>query len=418
MKIIPVIFIILSIFIFSVLPQAVQEENIDPDLLSDLMSAADDTVRMIRDNLPLPGTDTDYISVSALKYNNAPSRLGILFGYMLTTRILESSIQGIAVVPEYSINQFVQQNTVSEPVNISYKLEGNIFRVSEKIYIGIHFIKLSDNTVLAASEKVLPLYPEILSLLSMNDTAPDAGGDIYEPNNDPSFATILKPGETITGLTLSSDDSDWFLVDLSDFSVENDFNSIVIETQSSLDTSMELYGPDDPYLFLIENDDGGIDSNASITLVVEQPGIYYIKVKGYYSDTTGSYTLASRFEQVTMDESEPNNYMEEAVLIENFDSELIKSFNPSGDEDWFYFNVETMGLEQGDWVIIETLGRLDTLLSVYDETGYELLYDDDSGSDSNARVELYINDYNNYYIKVSPYDYGTVGEYRLKIYVE
>ncbi len=422
MKKIIVSIIISGLFIFSVLPQAVEDMDIESDLLSDLMAVADDTVAVIKDNLPSSQGETQYISITAIKYNNSPSQLGVLFGYMLTTRIVNSDIPGIAIIPEYNSSPFVPFSAAAaeEPINISYKVFGNIFRVGDKIYLGIQLFKESNNTVLAASEKVLPLYPEILSLLSIsNDIATGSGGDMYEPNDDPSFASVLIPGETISGLTISpEEDYDWFQMDLSGVLMDDNFNSVVVETQSTMDTYIEVYGPNDPYYYITDNDDSGMDSNARVTVLIDQPGIYYFKVKAYYSDTTGNYSLVSSFQQIVVDEGEPNNYQAEAELLTEFGGDLVKSFSPSGDEDWYFFNAETMDLGPGSFVIIETLGSLDTLLSIYDESGYEIMNDDDSGTDSNARVDLYINDYNSYYIKVSPYDYGTVGEYRLRIYVD
>ncbi len=420
MKKIIVSIIIFGIFIFSVLPQAVEEMDVGPELLEDLMAIADDTVSVIKNNLPSSGSETQYISISAIKYNNSPSQLGILFGYMLTTRIINSDISGISIIPEYNISSPFAANSAEEAVRISYKVIGNLFLVGDQIYLGIQLIKVSNNTVIAASEKVMPLYPEILGLLSISDsTTSGAGGDMYEPNDNPDFASVLIPGETINGLTISpEEDYDWFQMDLSGMTPGDDANSIVIETQSSLDTYIEVYGPNDPYYFIIDNDDGGMDSNARVTVMIEQPGIYYIKVKGYYSDTLGGYNLVTSLRRLVIDEGEPNNNQSEAELLSDFQEDLVKSFSPSGDEDWYYFNAESMGLGPGSWVIIETISDFDTLLSVYDESGYELMSDDDSGLDSNAKIELYISDNSSYYIKVSPYDYGAVGDYRLHIYIE
>ena len=412
--------LIFGIFIFSVLPQAVEEMDVGPGLLEDLMAIADDTVSVIKNNLHSAGGEKQYISISAIKYNNSPSQLGILFGYMLTTRIINSDIPGISIVPEFNISSPFAASSTEEAVSISYKVIGNLFRVGGRIYLGIQLIKASNNTVIAASEKVMPFYPEMPGLLSISDsTTGGAGGDMYEPNDDPAFASVLIPGETINGLTISpEEDCDWFQMDLSGMTPGDDANSIVIETQSSLDTYIEVYGPNDPYYFIIDNDDGGVDSNARVTVMIDQPGIYYVKVKGYYSDVSGSYNLVTSLQQLVIDEGEPNNNQSEAELIIDFQEDLVKSFNPSGDEDWYYFSAESMELGPGSWVIIETISSLDTLLSVYDESGYEIMSDDDSGMDSNAQIELYISDYSSYYIKVSPYDYGAVGEYRLSIYIE
>jgi subtilisin family serine protease len=76
----------------------------------------------------------------------------------------------------------------------------------------------------------------------------------------------------------------------------------------------------------------------------------------------------------------------------------------SGTGDFDFYRVD---LVAGELLIAETstsVGGLDTTISVYDSTGWEVAYDDDSGSDGNeSRVEFTAPEDGAYYVAVSGY---------------
>ena len=69
--------------------------------------------------------------------------------------------------------------------------------------------------------------------------------------------------------------------------------SYTISTHSSLDTYCQLYSSSDTNNSVANDDDDGIGQNCSITYSVTA-GYYYIRVRGYYSSSTGNFTLNIR----------------------------------------------------------------------------------------------------------------------------
>ncbi len=63
-----------------------------------------------------------------------------------------------------------------------------------------------------------------------------------------------------------------------------------IQTQGSTDVVMQLYGPDSTTRLIAEDDDGGSGRNSLIEAEL-QPGKYYVQVKHYWPEATGSYRI-------------------------------------------------------------------------------------------------------------------------------
>ncbi len=80
---------------------------------------------------------------------------------------------------------------------------------------------------------------------------------------------------------------------LFEFMVETE-GSYTIETKGetgSVDTVMSLFGPDSKTTFIQENDDLGPGNFNSRIISTLTPGTYYVKVKLYYDNQVGEYTI-------------------------------------------------------------------------------------------------------------------------------
>ena len=71
------------------------------------------------------------------------------------------------------------------------------------------------------------------------------------------------------------------------------FGVHTVETQGPSDVLMEMFGPDDDTIFVAEDDDSGPGLNARITRWL-WPGVYFLKVRHYWSTRTGKYWISVR----------------------------------------------------------------------------------------------------------------------------
>ena len=83
-----------------------------------------------------------------------------------------------------------------------------------------------------------------------------------------------------------------------------------------------------------------------------------------------------------------------------------------GDADYFSFRVE-----RGVRYVIETTSDFstDTFITLLDESGYEIEFDDDGGTDGGSRIEWTAPDTDTYYVAVMGYDSSGTGTYELSL---
>ncbi|MDD2599078.1 MAG: pre-peptidase C-terminal domain-containing protein [Kiritimatiellae bacterium] len=118
--------------------------------------------------------------------------------------------------------------------------------------------------------------------------APDPEGDIYEPNNTASTASLLRKGETQVHSIHVPGDQDWLK-----FTVIGT-QDVTIETGgSSGDTVIYLYGPNSAMTLIESDDDGGDEGQFSKIERSLSSGTYYVKVEEYNNhDTISSYSIS------------------------------------------------------------------------------------------------------------------------------
>ncbi|MDR0377714.1 MAG: PPC domain-containing protein [Spirochaetaceae bacterium] len=230
-------------------------------------------------------------------------------------------------------------------------------------------------------------------------------GDAYEPNDIASGAYPLSPGRF--NMNFTSGDEDWFSFRLTSQA------TIRVSTEGSLDTRLNLYGPNSSSEEISSDDDGGDDLNARISVYLREPGLYYIHAYPYDEETTGSYVLVLEMVNPTADSQEPNNRRDQARTVSLSRLPLALSLFPDDDADWFKIDLSGFQYRTGEVINLYTSGDLDTYLELYQ--GDILIQKDDDGADdnsSNARIvflpERGVSDY---YIKIRGYDNSVTGEY-------
>jgi len=169
-----------------------------------------------------------------------------------------------------------------------------------------------------------------------------------------------------------------------------------IYSSGSLDTKGYIY-EDNGTTELLSDDDTGDGTNFSISFTPTRSAQYKLKVEGY-NGATGSYTL---------------NYRKSSGSARPIELQITRSLqntsnsiNQSNDENWYSFRAET-----GKTYIFYTEGSLDTKGYVFDGNN-QLLEDDDSGDDTNFRLEFAPTRNGDYRLKVTGYNTNT-GSYSL-----
>jgi len=157
---------------------------------------------------------------------------------------------------------------------------------------------------------------------------------------------------------------------------------------------------------IVEDDDGGNNKNFSFSTVLSV-GIYYLYIKDFYEDRTGSYTmLVSKYGQ--------DDFGNDYSSAENFKlgEEKDGCINYAGDIDVFKFSVDKEGI-----VILTTEGNTDTLGILTDEKGNEISKDDDTGLLKNFSITKHLTS-GIYYLSIQNANPKLIGDYKLKIQLQ
>ena len=286
-------------------------------------------------------------------------------------------------------------------------LSGQIFPVGSSLQV---FFSLTDaaGNIITGKELRIPVSDSIKDMLNPSRTA-TAAGDYYEPD---SFASpiAVQPGETVEDRTLSPEgDRDWFSFTLP----ENAEPAVLtVATESSMDTYIEVYSPDDPNYAIIENDDAD-DEDARIFADIQPGETLIVLVRGYGDDVSGEYRLVSNIEEFEQDNMEPNNRMEVSTVLSLSPIPLSAKIYPSGDVDWYSITIP-QGTGEGQFLDVLAGGNLDSYMDLYSADGELLLSDDDGSGDIQARI-FYgpVAAGETYFIQLKEYEDSGIGEYTI-----
>ncbi len=169
-----------------------------------------------------------------------------------------------------------------------------------------------------------------------------------------------------------------------------------IYSSGDIDTKAYIY-EDNGSTELLNDDDGGDDTNFSISFTPTRSANYKLKVEGY-NGATGSYTL---------------NYRKSSNSANPIDLQITRSLQDredsidhTNDENWYSFRAET-----GKTYVFYTEGSLDTQAYIF-EGNNQLMENDDDGDETNFRLEFVPSSNGNYRLKVIGYGSNT-GSYTL-----
>ncbi|MDR1178603.1 MAG: PPC domain-containing protein, partial [Spirochaetaceae bacterium] len=279
-----------------------------------------------------------------------------------------------------------------------YRIGGEIVAIDQTIRIYTRLVDTEDAAILAAWQSDFENTPLVFELMrTASGSSSSVPRDSYEPDSRQN-PVVFAPDRSLRR-TLHNGDEDWFSIRSSGQGV------ITIEVDGDFDGYLELYDTQDSKID--EDDDSGEGTNPRLEFFAEAGTTYLIKMRGYSSSATGSYTIQALFSSVQETPMEPNNTRNQAYAV-GIGDVITGIFQGSNDAEWFSVQVPQQGLLK-----VYTSGSRDTCLKLYDGRENLLSEDDDGGDNLNARLSSVVEP-GLYYIELTEYD-GASGLYTLYI---
>jgi hypothetical protein len=189
-------------------------------------------------------------------------------------------------------------------------------------------------------------------------------------NHTWSATPVMVDGDGVDGRIDVGGDIDFF-----SFYAEEGF-SYLIELVGGTGMSMSLRDSRDSITF--DYADEGSEANLRILWLSDTSRTRYVHVHQPLSEE-GEYLLSVSTTEPIVDDH-GNDPQSATPLVVDGES-LPSGFDYNGDDDYFSFQVEA-----GVTYTMETTGTSDTHLVLYDASGFFGVRDEDSGTDTNARI--------------------------------
>jgi len=376
------------------------QQPAETQIFDDFLDGASDVVTAA---LPLSESEPPAVQVEPLSVNGYPGFYGAYVARRFEEVLLSSR--------EASRLQVLDGGVADYRIQLS----GALFPT--EISLMVRLVESGSTAVIALKEFTYPR-TEVWEQMLLADSAgavPSLAPDSFEPNDSFDQAREIALDQYVEHrLTLTGGNHDYFKFHVSEEQVENALE-IILETRSEMDTKVALYHESDLYSALIQDDDSGSGNNGRISFEAQQPGMHYLVVEGYSSDTEGSYTLFWEQRIPPRDEFEPDDEWNQGALLPLDESVQNHLFSSSGDIDWVIVQIPE-GSENMQILTVQTRGNQDTLLALYNQELQEIASNDDSGEQGrNALISLPVSSGGTYYLKVSAYSLssGSRGEYGL-----
>jgi len=393
--------ITISVLVFVITCTAVSARQTGP-LPAPVTSIAEEATELVISTLPRQAGDPHRIVVAGFQSGMMETRLVTLFTQVISNRLVAAGGRWITVISQPS-------STGAMP---HYRLTVAVYPAEDDIYVTIQLIREADSAILGGFERSFAATDPLRALL-VGSVMGGEGGDQHEPDgiDDPRLLPI---GEMLYGHTIMpEEDEDWFLLDFEEI---DGLASVEVHTTGQTDTYLSVFGPDDPYTLVTENDDHD-DHNALVRFTVSPGQRFWVRVNGYDETITGAYGIVAMVEMYGDDPYEPNNSMSSATLL-NADGDWLSTLLiPAGDMDWYAIDISRIGQGQVS-LTIETAGDLDTWLDLYDSSGDLLAEDDDGSGTGNALVRFGIEEPGRYYARVRHYDESGSGPYSISAWID
>jgi len=243
---------------------------------------------------------------------------------------------------------------------------------------------------------------------SVTSSSTPVGRDSYEPDSREApvlFSIGANQNVLVMNRTITPGDEDFFLL------VPERDGRITAETTGSMDTAMDLFNYDKNEE-IATNDDGGQDTNARIVFNARAGTRYLAVVRGYSSSTSGSYGF-----RAFLTVSEGSSSWDNPISYEiGADANSIVTVNRSlqeSDEDYFL-----LVPKKGGRIVVETTGRVDTFIQIFDADDRDDFLDenDDSGDNYNARIRCIVEHGSRYIVKVRGFTASDTGNYGFRAF--
>jgi hypothetical protein len=239
-------------------------------------------------------------------------------------------------------------------------------------------------------DEIAEFEPTLLAIAETMQTMP--------PSDTPAIGSISPQGGAIAygdvvEAVLRSGDGDRYTFE----GAEGDI--VTIRMEGDFDTYLELYDPNDS--MLTSDDDSGGDLNSLIdSFVLPEDGTYAIVARPLSGDGSGTYTLTlSVFDVSSLRQPGP------IAIGESVMAEL----NGITGDIWTFVGSE------GDAIQIEMVADFDNYLELFNEDNDQLITDDDSAGNGNARIVYTLPADGTYSILARSYSSGTKGLYTLTL---
>jgi hypothetical protein len=290
-----------------------------------------------------------------------------------------------------------------------WTISGEIVLAADIIRVYSRLIQSSNRAIEGSFQSSFQRNEQINSMIvSVNSGGSSStGSDQYETDsweNPVSYTIGSSQSVPVMNRTITAEDEDFFLL------VPERDGRLTAETTGSIDTYMYLYNYDNEEE-LSSNDDGGQGSNARISYNVRAGMRYIAKVRGYSSSTSGSYGFRAYIIIREGASSWDNPVSFEIGNGEDNVSVLQRTLN-TGDEDYFLLVPNRDGR-----LTIETTGRTDTYIELFDAGSRDLLGEnDDGGQSNNARIRYNVTAGNRYIAMVRGYSGSVSGSYGFRAF--
>ncbi|MBU4589315.1 MAG: carboxypeptidase regulatory-like domain-containing protein [Candidatus Omnitrophica bacterium] len=238
--------------------------------------------------------------------------------------VLNISVKDVAqdFTPNLVIYNPKKQRIVSTAAfsgqGIDYSLE-----VSET---GVYYFLLKDRYNGFSSQEEYSLNVNLVS-----------GADEYEPNPDFDSSKEIETRKVISPTIFPIGDEDYFKFDIGEKGV---FFVQMQDVPGGFRPSLKIY---DSKGKLISQKGGSDGEKIGLEAEIEEAGAYYLLIRDWYSSFSSidPYLFKAYFIK-TLDEFEPNDVKEEAVLVE-FGKNYFSTISTKGDSDFYKLSVPDAG---------------------------------------------------------------------------
>ena len=229
---------------------------------------------------------------------------------------------------------------------------------------------------------------------------------VDDHGNTRASATAILLNSDAPGSIEKAGDQDYF-----SFYADKDATyTISVTPESGFDAQLWLYGPDGTQL--AHNNNASTPGAAIRGFKATRGGSHYVRVTAAGSSATGTYVLSINVDAPPPGVDRHGNTRDKATTISP-NSPVTGKINVAGDVDYFVFS----GQHGADYLIgVASDDNMDTELALFDASGNQLAYNDDSPAQGVTSLINYRASQNgDLYVRVSEFGDNGTGSYTLTL---